>query len=396
MNFGFERLKKITAILLFLGIVGSSFSPILANQAEAQWVVWDPGNFVPNSATAVNTGISAGTYTSKEYGLDAVAWMIANLIINRVAASTISWINSGFKGSPTFITDPDAYFLDLGDKIAGQFIFKNPNLKFLCGPIRGKIEIALSNRYRGNDISWQCTLTDAVDNVEDFMNDFEKGGWDGFFRLTQDPQNNPIGAYIQAEGELARQIAKKTNQENQQLNWGKGFFSIKKCERYRQEADIEDEVTGETIRGEMTCIKEGIQTPGDVVSTQLNSVLGIGNNKLAVADEFNEIVSALLNQLVSKALGGLASLARPDQTNGNQSFTDLLNNSTTASTVDYFGKPQDTELVNTVLDTIQIPEGQVPANPIYPSGSSGEFIRTSCDPTVENCSATTVSGSRSR
>lgn len=394
MNSGFEKCKKFISAYLLVIILFISFSPIFANEAEAQWVVWDPGNFVPNTAAAVNTGITATTYTSKEFGLDAVAWMIANLIINRISASTVNWINSGFKGSPAFITNPAAYFQELGDGIAGQFIFKNPNLNFLCGPISGRIKIALSSNYRGNDIRWQCTLSDVSGNMEDFINDFDKGGWDKFFRLTQDSQNNPIGAYIQAEGELARQIAKKTDETNKELSWGKGFFSTKKCTLYGP--DIFDEVTGETLKGE--CVREGIETPGDVVSTQLNNVLGIGGQKLAVADEFNEIVSALLNQLISKAFSGLASLTRPDPTNNNsQTFTDLLNSSASESTVDYFGKPQNTELMDTILNSIQPPTGEVPANPVYPDGSNtGVFIRTSCDPAVETCESATVSGSRSR
>jgi hypothetical protein len=142
---------------------------------------------------------------------------------------------------------------------------------------------------------------------------------------------------------------------------------------------------------------EKTQTPGSIIQNSLSNVLNIGNNKLAVADEFNEIVSALLNQLVSKAIKGLASLNKPDPANNNSTFIDQLNNSTAAETADYFGTRQNTQLGETIIDSIQTPTGETPANPIYPNGSnSGTFIRTSCDPNTETCEATTVSGSRSR
>jgi hypothetical protein len=72
--------------------------------------------------------------------------------------------------------------------------------------------------------------------------------------------------------------------------------------------------------------------------------LGLGSDKLAVADELNEIVSALLNKLVSSVIGGigkgLRGLSNPDPATGNQVFTEQLSsnpNGTVASPiVDYF------------------------------------------------------------
>lgn len=368
-------MKKFNKTITLVLIITFIFSPLLASKAEAQWVVWDPGNFAPNLATAVNTTISAGTDVAgatKEYGLDAVGWIIVNLIISRMAASTVKWINSGFKGSPAFVTNPEAFFGDIGDKVAGTYIFSNPNLNFLCGPIQAKIRLALIDNYNPRRERWQCTLTDVAGNMENFMGDFERGGWDNFFELTQKQQNSPIGAYIMAEGELFEKITNKKDLADKDLLQGKGFMSWKECAQFDSGAkgqtsegyfDVTYDGDGNEVKTwippqtsanvEPKCIREQTNTPGSVISEQLNKQLGLGQDKLAAADEINEIVSALLNQLVSKVIGGvgkgLRSLSSPDSSNNNKTFTDQLSNN--SSIVGYFCFDNETDPSNPQYDT---------------------------------------------
>jgi len=308
--------------------------------------------------------------------------------------TNVKWINTGFKGKPAYLTDPNAYFTDLGDKVAGEFIIRNANLNFLCGDMSTKVRLALANNYtRNGEGVWRCTLTGVIDNVDDFMNDFERGGWDGFFRLTQEQQNNPIGAYIQAEGELARRIASKVGEKDKELSWGSGFMSQKECVKRGaptvknvQEGgtfQLQDDGTSKFVGGftrqvteEGPCLEERTVTPGETISKQLNNVLGIGNNRLAVSDEINEIISALLNQLMSKIVGGgggLSGTDRPNPAANNQTLADQLSNDCldqsndpsntdtyvasidpnkcvhVRTTVDYFGNTQDTSVLNIPL-----------------------------------------------
>jgi len=326
--------KTLTFVLISTFV----FSPTFAITARAQWI---------DISTA-----------AKDYGLDALGWEIVNRIISRMSASTVKWINSGFEGKPAYVTDPTAYFTDLGDKVAGEFIFRNANLNFLCGTMSAKIRLALANNYNRNEGDiWRCTLTDVIDNVDGFMNDFEQGGWDGFFALTQEQQNNPIGAYIQAEGELARRIAEKTGAKDKELSWGSGFMSQKECVETGPAISVPIyDAQGKEIGSkpaEGPCLKEVTVTPGDTISNQLNKQLGLGNDKLAVADEINEIISGLLNQLVSRVIGGVAGGLRgaseSNSSNNNQMLTEQL--STSQTTVDYFGNVQDTSVLDVPLPT---------------------------------------------
>lgn len=365
--YGSKKLNKCIATIFVSLTFFISISPIFSKTAEAQWITWDPGNFVPNLADSV-----------KDYGLDAVAWAIVNKIIERMAKSTVTWINSGFKGSPAFISDPEKYFMDIGDKVAGQFIFTHPYISSLCSPIQNKVRITLTKNYigRDNDV-WQCKLTEVGKNLDDFVNDFNNGGWDSFFTVSQSPGTSPLGAYLEAESELFRQLARKDDLKKQELNQGKGFLSWKDCAQWSTPtsdalsvADVQnqgqvgddgvptqndgalsqaqlDAIRDARIAADMeiadspvvtdafvpTCLREQTNTPGSVISDQLNKTLGLGSDKLAVADEINEIVSALLNQLVGKIVGGmgkgLRSLSRPDVTTnaGGTSTSTIFTNS---------------------------------------------------------------------
>lgn len=343
-------LKKISPAIIVFVLLSASFSPNFSNTAKAQWVTWDPGNFVPNAIT----GTASWGKFLKDFALDTVAWTAANMVIERLTASTVNWINSGFQGSPAYITDPERYFLDLGDKVAGDFIMNDPRLSQLCGPISARVRIALTTNYLG-ERPWSCTLSQVGNNLENFMNDFSQGGWDNFFEITQKQQNNPIGAYLQAQNELNIQLASRSESAKMQLGWGTGFLSKKVCARYSERVEgktipggqdilIGIDAEGNEIYGKSEekklpdippkCIEEKIVTPGSVIQDQLNNVLGIPGSKLAVADEINEIISALLNQMINRVIGGIGAGLRgassPSSTGGGV-FTDSLNNKSNAA-----------------------------------------------------------------
>ncbi len=343
--------KKSTAVILTIIVLLSSFSPIFARKAQA-FIIVDWVNFAVNSITA----FANNSLFVKEYALDAVAYQVTNMVIERISASTVKWINSGFKGSPAYIENPEDYFQDLGDKIAGDFIANDPGLSRLCGPISLQVRLALTSSYT-REQEWQCTLSDVKGNFEDFMGDFSRGGWDNFFEVTQKPQNNPIGAYLQAQNELSLRLSSAQESKKMELQWGTGFLSKKECvdwsDPIETEYDYDDD--GNLIENPRTippeCINEKTSTPGSVIEEQLNGVLGIGTRKLEVADEINEILSSLINQLTNRVIGGIGSglkgLSTPDS-QGNK-FTDQLTSEQKEQQInEYFQDSEDN--VNNILN----------------------------------------------
>jgi hypothetical protein len=227
---------------------------------------------------------------SKENIWDAIGYCLINGLITYFSQATINWINGGFEGSPAFVQNPTQLLKDIADQEAGGLI-QELGGGFLCGDFKPQVQIALLENYTQGNSAYrrrsQCTLSQVVKNVEAFKQDFNQGGWKGWFSLTQVPQNNSVGAYLMAEQELRTRVNKSQTRTSTELDWNSGFLSFKKCQT--------DAKTGKKRNCQTT-------TPGKVVADQLTQTLDLPRERLVLADEFNEIVTALVNQLIKIAL----------------------------------------------------------------------------------------------
>lgn len=266
-------------------------------------------NLIVNTLTAKSTTVTAGNTTSlvaKEFAFDSVAYVVAKVILHELTGSIVNWINSGFDdGGPGFVTDFGGFLSDIVDVEIGRFI-EGSELAFLCSPYEIDIKVALKlPLITPFDERISCTFSDAIDNLEGFIGgDFSQEGWEGWFELTTKPQNNIYGAYLASEKELNLRIAAKQYRETTQLDWGSGFLSWTEC------VPFTDPNTGEEL-----CSEE-IVTPGSIIEDQLANVLGSGVRQLELADELNEIVIALVSQLINQAMGGLHGLRGANESIG--------------------------------------------------------------------------------
>ncbi len=366
-------LKTFVSAFIVLSLVFVSYAPAFQapKQAEALFgvgdIVFDPSNlaqmledFVVQGYQLAKGAISAAMDTISAWGtellalkenwLDGIAWYAINLILHQLAQSTIQWINSGFNGSPAFVTDLGGFMRGIGDQVAGEFI-NGTSLAFLCSPFKLNVQLALKLQYsRGRNFNSQCTLSSAVSNMEAFLaGDFLAGGWDGWFKMTSDPYNNPYGALLMAQEELSMRLSSARGQEMSSLNFSKGFLSVKECAKW-----------SDTNSGDAYCEKYETVTPGSAIEHQLNSTLDIPNNRLMVADEINEIIAALLGQLVKKAFagaGGLRGMTSSSYGAGSGSYFTDLENDTTSLGFNY----HPTSTAQSVLNQYgNITEGYVP------------------------------------
>jgi len=250
---------------------------------------------IPVSDSALRdkeAGVTMFGFTVPGLTWDLVAITIAKLALEQILNATTDWINNGFEGNPAYVTDPLQFFTKIADNIAGEFI-AGSELGFLCSPFQAKIRIALQ-RYHTQRKRFQCTLTNVVANIEDFYNDFSQGGWDAWFVMTQNDVNNPYGAFLEAQLELNELIASTLGIENQRLSWDSGFLGWSEC--------IREDDAGE-------CIERGpTKTPGKVIESQLENVLGSGVRQLELADEFDELVAALFSQLLKQIFSSAQGL----------------------------------------------------------------------------------------
>jgi len=245
---------------------------------------------------------------------DKCAWFFAKRAAQQISKSLVNWSRNGFRGNPTFVTDPEKFFGELADNIAGDFI-SGSELNFLCSPFQSKVRRALLINFEtvkssGYLARSQCTFTEVVGNVEKFVDgDFNEGGWEGWFRLTQNRSNNPYGALLDAQSELEKRISGVITVENKKLDWGKGFLSWSDCaESYPGTParpavlNLDGSVRVSAVEAKPgACKREGpIKTPGTIIESQLNETLGTGQRSLEIADEMDEVLGIAISRLIGK------------------------------------------------------------------------------------------------
>lgn len=333
----FSLSKKInsgvsTFLLLILIVSTFVLAPISPTtgkpqEAHAIGVVVLGGNgTVQDTLSAASNAASAAiadAFFIKEFTLDGIASGLAKMVLKSMTQSILTWINSGFEGSPAFVTDLQQFMVDRADAAAGDFIYNDPDLNFLCSPFQLDVKVALAVNYQKSahgGLDAQCTLSNVTDNVEGFLNgSFSEGGWASWFEVTQNTNNTPTGAYLAAEAEMYARIIDDRGNTIRELDWGQGFLSFKVCSD-----------TQSSSGAQQNC---NISTPGSVIAEQINKSLGAGQDELIEADEINEIIGALFSQLAKQAITGINGLlglggsSYSDSSfgeRGDQSFLDAL------------------------------------------------------------------------
>lgn len=325
---------RLTGIVLGVVLAYSSLAGAVPVQRAAA-IDYEPYNtvvnafsWVENAVTAAASSVTASATQSlaiKELVLDDIAFSIAKMMLNEIRKSTIRWINSGFDGSPAFVTDLEGFLSDTADKIAGEIIYGS-DLDFLCSPFELDIRIALDAAFPSAPSvrdEVQCRFSDVVTNVEDFLaGDLSQGGLAGWFELTVIPNNNFYGAYASAEAAIRGRQADGRERELAMLSWGNGFRSRTDCFSFSEDGE---------------CLFEGITMPGRAISEALTFELSTGSRALIEADEINEVVSALFAQVVSEVFeSGISGLTQPRRSGGGGGTNDPCDR---LSYIDRLGNP---------------------------------------------------------
>lgn len=274
------RVQKV--YFLICTILLSLVSPLLLAPTPA-FAVTCPGKVptpiinpisVPvNDSGVVSTTAEIAFYQSSLYAKECIAdglfKMIMKALVHAVTSSIIDWINNGFEGGPSFVTDPAQFFADIADEEIGRFI-DGTALGFVCDPFQLQIRFAfLGQRARYKNPS-KCTITGIVKNVKGFVGgDFLQGGWEGWKQMSAS-ENNPYGSLLTAEDDLSIRISARQNTAKLGLDWGRGFRSA--------------------------LTKDGkIRTPGALVQDSLSQATGNDLSYLNLSREFDDILIALAN-----------------------------------------------------------------------------------------------------
>jgi len=308
------KFKKVISLFLFIFVFSNTLFFIKPQKTEAFDVVLDPSNLIQNiisaGATIASKVIDKSMWT-KEFIWDGLAYQIARIAVQQMVSSTIDWINSGFQGNPAYITDLDGYLESIGDVVVGEYIYGS-KLNFLCSPFALDVKNALMVQYyRGKTYEPRCTLSEVTNNIDGAFDGLSnEWDWDVWNSITQTTTNNPFGSFIDTSVNLNTDIRNKRNQEQIKIGWGDGFLSWEEC--------IEE------LAGDPTTVECSIKTPGSVLAGITNDSITIGGKALIQADEINEIVGALLSQLVQQVAGPDGLSGSSKGSGGQASYTSSL------------------------------------------------------------------------
>lgn len=240
------------------------------------------------------------TYTGVSW--DGIAWCIVNSMIEQIANSTIAWANSGFNGKPAFIQNPDRFFKGIADQAAGSIIkdiaYGATGIN-VCQPFRVNIAIGLAQSYgrTGGGSGLSCRLSDITSGRFFGGVTTSVGGskvstarrpanitWNDWVSVTQNDSNNPYGAAIAANQAFYAGVSRQQNSVQFEVGMNNGWLNFKKCK------DPKDQKTCDIV------------TPGRLIESQLNSTLDQSKQRLVMAQKFDQMITAIVNNLIKVAL----------------------------------------------------------------------------------------------
>lgn len=292
------------------GCVGGIVGGVVSQATVALFKNTAPERFTEVSVRTTNDVVEGGSGMGGPPSVNSVAYCIINGVIEYLTQATIDWINSGFDGNPAFVDNPEKFFSDLANvETAGflqQVVGQTTGLN-ICQPFRLNIVTGLAgqtgNAYARQSSCTLDTIAQAAGNsgVSFDYNEYTSGrsaysgSLDAWWGVTQNDQNNAYGSYFMAQKELQKRLAVKGNTAQLDLTAGRGFLSYKKCN---------PDSTTKNDKGETVTVKGACQTttPGSVIEQQLNNRLSSGNERLVLADKFDQVITSLVNQLIKVAL----------------------------------------------------------------------------------------------
>jgi hypothetical protein len=291
-------------------------------------------NAVPVSDRVTNAATMA--QTEKECTLDAIAFALKEGIIKGILQGMVTYINNGFSGGPGYLQDEGQYFDTMQDRQFDEFLNNPNNFSSLCSAWEADVRLAIATEYttatrgtRPAQLSGTGTgLGSAIDGsnpdtCEILSDGYAESGedrtgfWSRFETQTTNTDGNPVSSYFDITEQFAQNFEYNVQRELRELQRNEGFFDVTYCD---DGSDFYSSLPGsENTVGSQSC---KVTTPGSVINEQLNQALGSDQRRLELADEINEVFSALVGQLINSVFSELGLFGTTQRTGGSQSLID--------------------------------------------------------------------------
>lgn len=273
--------------------------------------VGDVANAPTHFSSLAGNTVSQTFQNIAKMTLDALAYGAGQMALNQITDNMVSWIQGGFHGNPSFAIDIEQIEEDMIDAVAGDLINQVKDLsvcQFRVNYTDDLIDsILLSSKKKKAkhvptcpvDLSMNFYASDAATAVNNF-------GWSAFGSALSDG-GSPYSVQIATAQELAQKQADSKKKSDQKLSWSNGYIDLVDTTKCSYPASVGDNWANYSAAQKSQYQKQYCKTttPGNIVSSQLTSVLKIDMDRLGFADNMNKIISAVLNQMTKKAVQGV-------------------------------------------------------------------------------------------
>src|SRR3989338_3097602 len=254
---------------------------------------------------------------------DCIAWNISKAMLSAFSKQVVNWVqtagvsNTGLTGQALFVRDWDRYLLDAANAASNVFI-QELQATQLCEPFVTELKkifsagggfsiVAISGGGFGGGIFTgsggsapfnqllNCNLNSVTTNFQLFFDDFNNGGWNTWTNLIS-PEVNPFSNYMTVMIEKESREARAVQAARLEAESSDGFLGVKQCTGIGTWGDFDfdiDEGSGGFLGKDCPIV-----TPGILVEAEMRKVLESEVDQLNTADELDEILSVLLQQLL--------------------------------------------------------------------------------------------------
>lgn len=293
--------KTVIIVLIFSFSFGAGFL-VQPKKTSAAWGILDVNVDSPANWWSAIMKFYSNYKVTFDTVKDILVQTFAKKALDYITNETIQWIQG--EGDPAFITDFEGFIKDIGDQAGAEFLNQLTGIDF-CGPWGTKIKTALSKPKKFSTRA-KCTLSKIGANFEDFMNDFNKGGWAAWLSVSES-QNNPYGSYLMALNEkLYLEGEKKETAKNKAI-MGSGFLGNEVCMQI-EDCDIDTgechKESGEWKKSDIpagaACQKWESKTPATLMADMLEKSVGSNTTWLTGKEKWTSYVVAILDALINR------------------------------------------------------------------------------------------------
>lgn len=252
---------------------------------------------------------SADSLDTNDTCLKSIGRMVTKLLLQKITVSTVNWINTGYEGKPTFLSNEDDFWGNIAKNEILQFGLEIDNQTlFPFGKAFMEAQAQAFQRQFADNAQYSLDKLIADTNPQyssiTFNADFSQGGWAAWDAMTQIPANNPLGFQLLASNELQLRL-EGTGQSYAQslrddIQRGMGFMSQDICVNPEGVTHEENDaaLAGDTTKSR--CLKWKHVTPGSIIAETATNAVNYPNNQLLKSEDLNDAVAAILDAVINQ------------------------------------------------------------------------------------------------